>query len=74
MMTDDKIKHISDKQREKNGNPIKDAIRRAKQHIRNINADDLEEPEGFASGDMKKFLDNPEECEKDEDDEQKDDK
>jgi hypothetical protein len=63
-VSEDKIKHLSDKQREKNGGSIKDAIKRAKQHIRNIAADDLEEPEGFVSGDMKKFLENPDECEK----------
>lgn len=73
-MSDEKIEHLSDKQRAKNGGSVKDAIKRAKARIRNIGADDLEEPEGFASGDMKKFLANPEEFEKDEEDERKDDK
>tara|TARA_R110000868_G_scaffold231546_1_gene484960 strand:+ start:342 stop:563 length:222 start_codon:yes stop_codon:yes gene_type:complete len=73
-MSDDKIKHLSDKQREKNGGSIKDAIKRAKQHIRNVGAGDLDEPEGFASGDMKKFLENPDEYEKEDDDEREDDK
>lgn len=70
-MSDEKIKHLSDKTR---GASIKDAIKRAKQFIRNVGADDLDEPEGFASGDMKKFLENPECCEKGEDDERKDKK
>ena len=72
-MSDEKIKHLSDEQRKKSGGSIKDAIRRAKQHIRNVGADELEEPEGFASGDLKKFLENPDEHEK-EDDERKDNK
>ena len=63
-MSDKEIKHLSDKQHEKNGSSIKDAIKRAKQHIRNVGADDLEEPEGFASGNMKKFLENPDGYEK----------
>lgn len=64
----DKIKHISDAQK-KTGS-ISDAIKRAKQHIRNVGAEDLQEPEGFASGDMKKFLEDPESYEKDIEDEQ----
>jgi hypothetical protein len=55
----DKIKQIADKRRKKNPGSVADAIKRAKQHIRNIDAEDLKEPEGFASGDMKKFLENP---------------
>lgn len=70
-MSDEKIKLLSDKQREKNGPSIKDAIRRAKQHIRNLGADKQEEPEGLVSGDMKKFLDDPDEYEKEEGDERK---
>ncbi|MEJ2682340.1 MAG: hypothetical protein P8176_01385 [Gammaproteobacteria bacterium] len=73
-MSDDKIKHLSDKQSEKNGSSIKDAIKRAKQHIRNVGADNLEEPEGFSSGDMKKFLENPDEYDKEDGDEREDDK
>lgn len=72
-MSDEKIERLSDKQRAKNGGSVKDAIKRAKARIRNIGADDLDEPEGFASGDMKKFLESPEAFEKDEDDERKDD-
>jgi len=66
-MSDEKIEHLSDKQREKSENPIRDAMRRAKQHIRNTGAEGLEEPEGFASGDMKKFLDDPDAYEKEDD-------
>jgi hypothetical protein len=56
-MSDD-IKHISDAQK-KTGS-ISEAIKRAKQHIRNVGAEDLQEPDGFASGDSKKFLEDPE--------------
>ena len=49
---------------------ISDAIKRAKQHIRNVGAEDLQEPDGFASGDMKKFLEDPEAYEKDVENEQ----
>ena len=73
-MSDENIKHLSNKQRERNGGSVRDAIKRAKQHIRNVSVDDLEEPEGFASGDMKKFLMNPDEYEKEDDDERKDEK
>lgn len=66
-MGDDKIKPLTDKQREKSGDPIKDAIRRAKQHIRRVGADEQEEPEGFASGDMNKFLENPDDYEGEDD-------
>jgi hypothetical protein len=55
----DKIKHIADERRKKNTGSVADAIKRAKQHIRNVGAEDLQEPEGFASGDMKRFLENP---------------
>lgn len=55
----DKIKHITDQRRKKNPGSVADAIKRAKQHIRNVGAEDLKEPEGFSSGDMKKFLENP---------------
>lgn len=41
-----------------------EAARRAAQHIRNVGADKLKEPEGFASGgDMRKTLDEIEEDE-----------
>lgn len=69
----DKIKHLSDKRPGSDGNAIKDAIRRAKQRIRNVGADDSDEPEGFASGDMKKFLENPDKCDTEDDDERKKD-
>ena len=68
----EKVKHLSDAKK-KNGS-ISDAIRRAKQHIRNVDAEDIPEPDGFASGDMKKFLEDPESYEKDSEDEQSDGK
>jgi len=39
-----------------------------------LGPDDLEEPEGFASGDMKKFLENPENYEKEDNDDRQDGK
>lgn len=65
----EKVKHISDAKKK---GSISDAIRRAKQHIRNVGAEDIAEPEGFASGDMKKFLEDPESYEKEDDDERSD--
>lgn len=47
---------------------IADVIERAKQRIRDLDAGKAEEPEGFASGDMKKYLENPEKYEKEEGD------
>lgn len=61
-MSDENIKHLGGKQRGRSSS-ITDAIKRAKQRIRNAKADDLDEPEGFASGDMKRFLADPEEYE-----------
>lgn len=55
----DKIKHLGDIRRKKSASSVADAIKRAKQHIRNVGAEDLKEPKGFASGDMKKFLESP---------------
>jgi len=65
----DKIKQINQQRSKKKPGSIEDAIKRAKQHIRNVDAENLEEPEGFASGDMKKFLEDSDEYEKGEDDE-----
>ena len=59
VMKKDKVKHISDKPRENDSGDISEAFRRARQHIRNIVSDELDEPDGLASGDMKKFLDDP---------------
>ena len=73
-MRDEEIEHLNDRWRGKRDDSIKDAIKRAKQHIRNVGADDLEEPEGFASGDFKKFLENPDEYEKEDGDERENDK
>lgn len=66
----EKVKHINDGKKEKG--TISDAIRRAKQHIRNVGAEDIPEPDGFASGDMEKFLEDPESYEKEDDDERSD--
>ncbi|HEY0681186.1 MAG TPA: hypothetical protein VGD45_02550 [Steroidobacter sp.] len=66
-MGEDKIRNLIDKQREKSANPIRDAIRRAQQHVRRVGADELQEPEGLASGDVNKFLENPDGYERDDD-------
>lgn len=68
-MSNDKVKSLAEKRSEKQTETIQDAIKRAKQLIRNNNAESLEEPEGLTSGDMKKFLSNPDEYEKDDKDE-----
>ena len=68
-MSNNKVKSLAEKRNEKQTETIQDAIKRAKQLIRNNNAENLEEPEGLASGDMKKFLNNPDEYEKDDKDE-----
>ena len=67
----DKIKQIGDQRRKKKPVSIEDAIKRAAQHIRNTGADKLEEPEAFVSGDMKKFLEQPDIYEKGDDNERK---
>lgn len=60
-MSDSNIKYLSDKQCKKNGSDsIKSTIKRAKQYIRNVDAENLDEPEGLVSGDMDQFLKNPE--------------
>jgi len=73
-MSDEKITHLNDKRRDKDGSSIKDAIKRVKQHIRNVGVGNLDEPEGFASGDMKKFLEDHDKYEKEDHDERKNDR
>ncbi|MFV8781161.1 hypothetical protein ACNKU7_01950 [Microbulbifer sp. SA54] len=68
-MSKEKVKHISDKQRERDSRDISEAIRRARQHIRNIDSDEINEPDGLVSGDMKKILDDPDPYEDDTGDE-----
>ena len=65
-MSNEKVKSLAEKRAEKQTETIQDAVKRAKQLIRNNNAEHIEEPERLASGDMKKFLRNPDEYEKDE--------
>jgi hypothetical protein len=67
----DEIKRLSEQARKKKPQSIADAIKRAKAHIRNVGAENLEEPDGFASGDMKKFLANPEVYEKEDEGKQR---
>ena len=68
-MNNKKVKSLAEKRTEKQTETIQDAVKRAKQLIRNNNAENLEEPEGLASGDMKKFRRDPGEYEKDDEDE-----
>ncbi|WP_444995439.1 hypothetical protein [Aliikangiella sp. IMCC44359] len=68
-MMSNKVKSINQQRNKKKQTSIADAIKRAKQHIRNVGAEDLEEPDGLASGDMKKFLEDPDLYEKDDEDE-----
>ncbi|CCU72369.1 hypothetical protein [Thalassolituus oleivorans] len=67
-MSNEKVKSVAEKRSEMKAETIQGAIKRTKQLIRNNNADNLEEPEGLASGDMKKFLSGPDEYEKDDKD------
>lgn len=61
----DNIKDMRDHRRKKNPQTMKEAAEAAAQYIRNIGADKIKEPEGFASGgDMRKIL---EQADKDED-------
>ncbi|WP_369983873.1 hypothetical protein [Thalassolituus sp.] len=55
-MSNDKVKSLAEKRSERQTETIQGAIKRAKQLIRNNNAENLEEPEGLASGDMKRLL------------------
>lgn len=50
-----KVSRISEERRKKTDS-IAEAIKRAKQHIRNVGAEGLQEPEGVVSGDMNEFL------------------
>ena len=68
-MSNEKVKSLAEKRSEKQTETIQDAIKRAKQFIRNNDAENIEEPEGLASGDMKKFLNDPDEYEKEDKDE-----
>lgn len=61
----DKIRRISEQRSRKKANSIALAIRRAAQHIHNVGVYKFEEQEALASGDMKKFLENPDVNKKD---------
>jgi hypothetical protein len=57
-------KKMGDIRKKNKPRSMEEAARRAAQHIRNVGADKLKEPDGFASGgDMRKILE-----EKDDDD------
>jgi hypothetical protein len=67
-MNNEKVKSLAEKRAEKHPETIQDAVKLVKQLIRNNNAENLEDPEGLASGDMKKFLSDPAEYDKDDND------
>lgn len=73
-MTKKNVERLDEKRRKRKGSSIAEAIRQAKQRVRNLGADEHDEPEGLASGDMKRFLENPEDYEKEDDDERKEGK
>ena len=53
----EKVEDLRDHRRKKKPRTMKEAAQAAAQHIRNIEADKLNEPEGFASGgDMRKII------------------
>ena len=57
------IKHMSE--HKKKPRTMEESLKLAKQHMRNNNVDDLDEPKGLASGDMDKFINNREEWDED---------
>jgi hypothetical protein len=67
-MNNDKVKSLAEKRVEKHPEPIQVVIKRARQLLRNNYAENLEEPEGLASGDMKKFLSDSDGYDKDDKD------
>lgn len=69
-----KIEQLSKHRRKKSPQSIEGAIKRAKQHMRNLNIEDLDEPEGLASGgNMNEFAKDPEAYDKKEREKEKSD-
>lgn len=64
-----KVENLSKHRNKKKPITLDEAAKRAARRFRDLAPKDIEEPEALASGDMKKFLENPEEYEKGEDDE-----
>ncbi|MGI9279844.1 MAG: hypothetical protein ACR2PX_09455 [Endozoicomonas sp.] len=64
-----KIENLTKHRNKKKPATIEEAARRAARRFRDMTPTNIEEPEALASGDMKKFLENPDEYEKGEDDE-----
>ncbi|GAB1256183.1 hypothetical protein NBRC116494_06850 [Aurantivibrio plasticivorans] len=69
-----KVENLTEHRNKKKPPTVQEAARRAARRFRDMVPKDLEEPEGLASGDMKKFLENPDEYEKEDDDEREDEK
>lgn len=67
-----KIEILSKHRNKKKPATIEEAAKRAARRFRDCASKDIEEPEALASGDMKKFLEDPDAYEKDEDDERED--
>lgn len=59
-----KIENLTEYRNKKKPSTAQEAARRASQRFRDLAPENLEEPQGLASGDMKKFLENPDEYEK----------
>lgn len=60
-----KIKHISHHKRKKKPRTMEESLKVAKQHMRNNNVDGLDEPQGLASGNMDKFINDRDEWDED---------
>lgn len=68
-----KVENLSKHRNKKNPVSIEEAAKRAARRFREGAPADIEEPDALASGDMEKFLEDPEAYEKGEDHEPEDD-
>lgn len=64
-----KIENLTRHRNKKKPASVEEAARRAARRFRDLAPQDIEEPEALASGDMKKFLEDPDAYEQGEDDE-----
>lgn len=62
-----KIENLTERRNKKKPCTIEQAAKTAARRFRGLSPDDVEEPEGLASGDMKKFLEDPDAYESEED-------
>ncbi len=68
-----KIENLTEHRNRKKPLTVEEAARRAARRFRDMAPNDIEEPEALASGDMKKFLENLDDYEKEDDNERNDD-